>query len=69
VNSINCIICVGDGVKGVGEWLGIPNTLSMSGLSLAWHWQFVCGHVYFISHSGTVFSWFILWRLPAFVNV
>ena len=26
----------------------------MYGLSMAWHWQFVCGHVHSTSHYGTI---------------
>ena len=36
VNSINCIVCVGDGSRGVDVWVGTPKILRMSGLSLAW---------------------------------
>ena len=43
--------------------------LNISGLNLAWHWQFACGHVHFMSHYGTMFSWFVLLWLPAFVSV
>ena len=59
---MNCIVCVGAGSKGVGVWFGALSTLSISGLNLAWHWKFVCGHVHFMSHSGTVFPWFMLLR-------
>ena len=69
VNLMNCIMCRGDGSKGVGVWFGAPSTLSIYGLNLAWHWQFVCGHVHFISHYGTIFSWFMLLRLLAFLSV
>ena len=57
VNSMNCIVCVGDGNKGVGVWFGAPSMLRMSILNLAWQWQIVCGHVHFMSHSRTVCSW------------
>ena len=54
VNSMSCIVwaCVGN--KGVGVWFGAPSIHRMSGLSLAWHWHFVCGHVHSRSHSRTV---------------
>ena len=68
VNSMNCIVWVCEGSKGVGAWFGAPSMQRMSGLSLAWHWHFVCGHVHSRSHSGTV-CWFVLLRLPAFVSV
>ena len=60
---------MGVGIKGVGVWFGAPSILKIFGLNLAWHWQFVCGHVHFMSHSRTVCSWFMLLRLPAFVSV
>ena len=66
---MNCIVCVGAGSLGVGVCFGDPSTLSMSGLNLTWHWQFVCGHVHFISHFGMVFSCCKLLRLLAFVSV
>ena len=59
LNSMNCIVWVGVGSKGIGAWFGAPNMLSISCLNLAWHWQFVCGHVHFMSHYGTVCSWFM----------
>ena len=69
VNSMNCMICVGVGSRGVGAWFGAPSTLSIFGLNLARHWQFFCEHVHFISHYGTVISWFMLLRLHALVSV
>jgi hypothetical protein len=45
VNSINWIVCVGDGSIGVCIWLGAPIMHIMSGLNLALHWHFLCGHV------------------------
>ena len=37
---MNCVVCVGVGVgvRGVGERMGAPSTLSIFGLCLAWHW-------------------------------
>ena len=46
VNSMNCIVCVWEGNKGVSVWFGTPGMQRMYGLSLAWHRQFVCGHVH-----------------------
>ena len=46
VNLMNCIVSVGAGSKGIGAWFGAPSTLSIFGLDLAWHWQFVCGHLW-----------------------
>ena len=41
----------------------------ISGLSLAWHWHVVCGHVHLRDHSNIVCSggWFL--RLAALVSV
>jgi hypothetical protein len=66
---MNCIVCVGVGSKGVGVWFGAPSILRISGLILAWHWQFVCGHVHFMSQSGTICWWFMLLELHALVSV
>ena len=41
---------------GVCVLFGAPIMHRMSGLSLAWHRQGVCGHVHLISHSGIVCS-------------
>ena len=41
----------------------------MFGLSLAWHWHFVCVHVHSVSHLRTVCSCLLLLRVHAFVNV
>jgi hypothetical protein len=69
VNSMNYIVCACEGSRGVGVWFGTPNTQRMSGLSLAWHCQFVCGHVHSLSQFGMVCSWLMLLRLLAFVSV
>ena len=50
-------------------WLGTPSIHRIYGLSLAWHWQLVCGHVHCMSQYGTICSWFMLLRLLAFVSV
>ena len=47
-------MCVGEGDEGVCVWFGAPSMHSMSNLSLAWYWQFVCGHVHLRSHYGIV---------------
>jgi hypothetical protein len=41
----------------------------MYGLSLAWHWQGVCGHVQLSNHYGIVWSRDLLLILPALVSV
>ena len=69
VNSMNYIVCVGQSSSGIGMWFGTPIIHRIFGLSLAWHWQLVCGHVHSMSHSGTVCSWFMLLRLPTYVSV
>ena len=37
VNSMNWIVCLGEGNIGVCVWLGGPMMHNMFGLSLAWH--------------------------------
>ena len=69
VNSMNCTMCVGASSRGVGVWFGALIMLKISRVNLAWHWQFVCGHIHFMSQYGTICSWFMLLRLPAFVSV
>ena len=69
VNSINCFVYACDGDRGVGVWFGVPNMHRIYGFDLAWQWQGVCVHVHFISHSGTVCSWFVLLMFLAFVKV
>ena len=44
-NELYCVVCVRV-VMGVGVWFGAPSMHRMSGLSLAWHWHLVCGHVH-----------------------
>ena len=50
-------------------WFGTPIIQRMCGLSMAWHWHLVCVHVHSMSHIGTICSWLLLLRLPAFVSV
>ena len=67
-NELYCVyVC--EGSRGVVVWFGTPNMQRIYGLNLAWHWRLVCGHVHSISHSKTVCSWFVLLKLPAFLNV
>ena len=60
---MNCIVFVCEGSKGVGVWFGTPSTYRMSGLRLAWHWQFICEHAHSMSHYGIV-CWLVMseWR-------
>ena len=53
----------------MGVWIGAPIMQRMYGLSVAWHWHLVCGHVHSMSHSGTVWSWLLLLVFPAIVSV
>jgi hypothetical protein len=66
---MNCIVCLDDGNTGSVMLFGAPIMHSMSGLSLAWHWHGVWGHVHASSHSGTVDSCGRLLRCPALVFV
>ena len=50
-------------------WFGAPSMHRISGLSLAWHWQVVCGHMQLRSHSGIVCSGVVLLVLLALVSV
>ena len=69
VNSMSWIIVVGDGAIGVCCMLfGAPIMRRMFGLSLAWHWRGVCGHVHLSNHYGIVWSWDLLLILPALVD-
>ncbi len=69
MNSISCIVFVGDGVKGIRILFGAPMMQRIYGLSLDWHWQGVCGHVHLSSHFGIVWSGVLLLILPALVSV
>ena len=69
VNLMNWIVCLGEGNKDVCVWFGTLMMHNMYGLSLAWHWHILCGHVHLRSHYGIV--WFGGWliRLQALVKV
>jgi hypothetical protein len=56
VNSINWIVCLGEGDIGGCVCFGAPITHRMSGLSLAWHWHGFEWQVHWSSHSGIVCS-------------
>jgi hypothetical protein len=60
---------MGDGVIGVCVWFGAPIMHRMYGLSLAWHWQGVCGHVHLSNQSRIVCFGGLLLILPALVSV
>jgi hypothetical protein len=69
VNSMNWIVCLGEGDIGGCIWFGAPSMHRMSGLSLARHWHGFGWQVHWSSHSGIVCScgWLLKW--PAFVSV
>ena len=69
MNSINWIVCVGDGDIGVCVWLGAPIMHKMFGLSLAWQLHGICWHEHLISQSGIVCSGVMLLSFPALVSV
>ena len=69
VNSMNCIVWLGDGDIGSVIWLEDPIMHRMSGLSLAWHWHGCCWHMHCSSQSGTVCSCRQLLRWPALIMV
>ena len=69
MNSINWIVCVGDGDMGVCVWLGAPIMHTMYGLSLAWQLHGACWHEHLISQSGIVCSCVVLLKFPALVSV
>ncbi len=69
VNSMNCTVYAGVGINGVVNVVGSPSTHSISGFSLARHWQGGCGHVHCMSQSEMVFSWCMLCWLPAFASM
>ena len=49
--------CVwGESGIGVCVWFGALSMHNMYGLSLVWHWHFICGHVHLSSHPGIVWS-------------
>ena len=56
VNSMNWIVCSGEGDIGGCICFGAPSMHRMSGLSLARHWHGFGWQVHWSSHSGTVCS-------------
>ena len=56
VNLINWIVWLREGSIGVCVWLGAPVMHIVSGLSLAWHWRFLCEHVHARIHSSIAWS-------------
>ena len=56
VNSISCVVCAREGHIGVCVWFGAPSMHKKDGLTLAWHWHFVYGHMHLRNHYGIVWS-------------
>jgi hypothetical protein len=54
VNSMNCIVWLGDGDIGRVIWFGAPIMHKMSSLSLAWQWHGLWGHSHRSSQFGIV---------------
>ena len=54
---------------GVCVWFGALNMHRICGLSLAWHWQVVCGNMNSKRHSRIVCSGIVLLVLPTLVRV
>ena len=69
VNSMNCIVWLGDGHMGSCIWFGAPITHRMSSLSLVWHWHGFWWHVHWSSQFGIVCSCGWLSRWHALVRV
>ena len=69
VNSINCMVRWGSMCVGGSFWYGNPLTQRMSGLNLALQWHLCVPHVQGSSQWGTVFSWDVLLKVPAFIRM
>jgi hypothetical protein len=69
VNSMNCMVRLGLMSMGGSFLYGNPLTQSMSGLSLELQWHLCVLHVQGSSQLGTVFSWGVLLKVPAFMRI
>ena len=69
VNSMNCMVRLGFMSVGGSFWYGNPLTQRMSGLNLALQWHLCVPHVQGSSQLGTVFSWGVLLKVPAFMRM
>ena len=69
VNSRNCMVRLGSRSMGGSFWYGNPLTQRMSGLNLELQWHLCVPHVQGSSQLGTVFSWGVLLKVPAFMRV
>ena len=66
---MNCMTFGEVGIRGGWLSVGVPNTHSMSGLSLARHVHDIVGHVHWSSHCGIVLSCGLEFWFPAFMSV
>jgi hypothetical protein len=69
VNSMNCMVRLGSMSMGGSFWYGNPLTQRMSGLNLELQWHLCVPHVHGSSQLGTVFSWDVLLKVPAFMRI
>ena len=69
VNSMNCMVRLGSMSVGGSFWYGNPLTQRMSGLNLELQWHLCVPHVQGRSQLGTVFSWGVLLKVPAFISM
>jgi hypothetical protein len=69
VNSMNCMVRLGSMFVGGTVWYGNPLTQRMSSLNLELQWHLCVPHVQGSSQLGTVFSWGVLLKVPAFMRV
>ena len=69
VNSINYMLRLGSMSVGGSLWYGKPLTQRMSSLNLELQWHLCIPHVQGSSQLGTVFSWGLLLKVPAFMRI
>jgi hypothetical protein len=69
VHSMNCMVRLGPMSVGGTFWYGNPLTQRMSGLNLELQWHLCVPHVQGSSQLGTVFSWGVLLKVPAFMRI
>ena len=69
VNSMICMVRLGSMSVGGSLWYGNPLTQRMSSLNLELQWHLCVPHVQGSSQLGTVFSWGVLLKVPAFMRI
>jgi hypothetical protein len=69
VNSMNCMVRLGSMSVGGSFWYDNPLTHKMSGLNLELQWHLCVPHVQGSSQLGTMFSWGVLLKVPAFMRI